>query len=73
MTDAVRVEPDNATVVMVNGASVYIASTGGISEAGTWISSQLREMIALWRVHRRVSYLGASRLGHRAPDRARPD
>lgn len=31
---------------MANGASVDIASIGGIYEAGTWIASQLQEMIA---------------------------
>ncbi|HCJ74679.1 hypothetical protein [Agrobacterium pusense] len=46
MTDAVRTEPDNSTVVMGNGVSVDVASLGGISEAGTWIASQFQEMIA---------------------------
>ncbi|TAW15088.1 hypothetical protein ELI25_04100 [Rhizobium ruizarguesonis] len=46
MTDAALMEAGNSTVVMGNGASVDIASIGGVSEAGTWISSQLQEMIA---------------------------
>jgi len=46
MTDAVRTDPANSTVMMGNGASVDIASLGGVTEAGDWISSQLQEMIA---------------------------